>query len=51
MTRVGGLGGGGAHSLGRWGLGLDGVEMSQEGEGILVALLALSLDTDRHLLE
>ena len=51
MARVGGLGGGGAHSLGRWCLGLDGVEVSQQREGVLVALLALSLDTDGHLLE
>lgn len=51
VARVGGLGGGRAHSLGRRCLALDGVEVSQEREGILVALLGLSLDTDRHLLE
>ena len=38
MASVGGLGGGGAHGL-RVGLALDGVEVGQEREGILVALL------------
>ena len=50
VARVGRLGGGGARRV-RLRLALDGVEVGQQREGILVSLLGLGLHTDRHLLE
>ena len=50
MTSVGGLGGGGARRVGVC-LALDGGEVGEEGEGVLVALLCLGLHTDGDLLE
>ena len=47
VSRVGGLGGGGA---GRVVVGLDGGQVGEEGEGIVVALVGVSLDTDGDLL-
>ena len=50
MASVGGLGGGGARRVGVC-LALDGGEVGEEGEGVLVALLGLGLHTDGDLLE
>ena len=50
VSRVGGLGGGGARRVGVC-LALDGGEVGEEGEGVLVALLCLGLHTDGDLLE
>ena len=50
VPSVGGLRSGRAHSLGV-GLALESGEVAQQREGIFISLLALGLDTDRHLLE
>ena len=50
MASVGSLGGGGARRVGVC-LALDGGEVGEEGEGVLVALLCLGLHTDGDLLE
>ena len=47
MARVGSLGGGGAGGVG---VGLDGGEVGEEGEGVVISLVLVRLDTDRDLL-
>lgn len=48
VPRVGGLGGGGAGGVV---VGLDGGQVGEEGVGVVVALVGVSLDTDGDLLE